>query len=205
MNELLEKLKALFGDTEKAQPTPTSPLQSIANPRFGEPMGPGPGVVSPVNEARDMIMRHEGFRSKAYRDAAGKPTIGYGKTRGVKMGDTITEPQAYADMMQHIRRDSADWRGRGFRDVPPELYSASYNLGVRGTVAPEKAGLEEPLKAGDYAEAARRLLMADRAGGEQKAGLTKRRQEEADRLRAYPERKAERDVALLVDRLMRRR
>jgi hypothetical protein len=121
------------------------------------------------------------------------------------MGDVITEPQAYKDMMTHIRRDSADWHGRKFRDVPPELYSASYNLGVRGTLAPEKAGLEDPLRAGDYEEASRRLLMANRAGGEEQGGLTKRRQEEADLLRAYPQRKAERDAAALVDRLMRRR
>jgi lysozyme len=205
MNELLEKLKALFGNAKNAPSAPTSPLQSIASPQFGEPMGPGPAVVSPVNEARDMIMRHEGFRANAYRDAAGKPTIGYGKTQGVKMGDVITEPQAYKDMMTHIRRDSADWHGRKFRDVPPELYSASYNLGVRGTLAPEKAGLEDPLRAGDYEEASRRLLMANRAGGEEQGGLTKRRQEEADLLRAYPQRKAERDAAALVDRLMRRR
>lgn len=41
-----------------------------------------------------IIKKFEGLRLKAYRCPAGVPTIGYGHTKGVKMGDTITSAKA---------------------------------------------------------------------------------------------------------------
>ena len=49
-------------------------------------------------------MRMEGLRLTAYKDAAGVPTIGYGHTRGVRMGDRITEDWA----RELLRQDVAD-------------------------------------------------------------------------------------------------
>ena len=40
------------------------------------------------------IRRFEGFRGKAYQDAKGVWTIGYGHTRGVKQGDKISKSLA---------------------------------------------------------------------------------------------------------------
>ena len=42
------------------------------------------------------IKEFEGLRKEAYLDAAGVPTIGYGHTQGVRMGDVISE--YWADM-----------------------------------------------------------------------------------------------------------
>jgi GH24 family phage-related lysozyme (muramidase) len=42
----------------------------------------------------ELIMRFEGCRLGAYKDAVGVPTIGYGHTQGVKMGDHITHQEA---------------------------------------------------------------------------------------------------------------
>ena len=42
----------------------------------------------------ELIKKFEGCRLKAYRCPAGVPTIGYGHTKGVKMGDKITQEQA---------------------------------------------------------------------------------------------------------------
>ena len=39
----------------------------------------------------DKIKEFEGLRKEAYLDAAGVPTIGYGHTHGVRMGDVISE------------------------------------------------------------------------------------------------------------------
>jgi lysozyme len=47
----------------------------------------------------------EGFRSKAYLDQVGVPTIGYGTTRDVKLGDTITEFEARQRAMKEIKQD----------------------------------------------------------------------------------------------------
>jgi lysozyme len=43
---------------------------------------------------RKLIKSFEGYRSEAYICPAGKLTIGYGHTSGVKEGDTCTEEQA---------------------------------------------------------------------------------------------------------------
>ena len=42
----------------------------------------------------NLIKQFEGCRLRAYQCAAGVPTIGYGHTAGVKMGQTITQVQA---------------------------------------------------------------------------------------------------------------
>lgn len=42
----------------------------------------------------ELLKGHEGLRLKAYLDTGGVPTIGYGHTKGVKMGDTCTKEQA---------------------------------------------------------------------------------------------------------------
>ena len=36
------------------------------------------------------LMEFEGLKLDAYKDAAGVPTIGYGHTHNVRMGDRIT-------------------------------------------------------------------------------------------------------------------
>ena len=46
------------------------------------------------NKLIGKIKEFEGNRDKAYRDAAGVLTIGYGTTRNVKEGQTCTEEQA---------------------------------------------------------------------------------------------------------------
>lgn len=48
----------------------------------------------------DLIKQFEGCRLKAYRCQAGVYTIGYGHTKGVTPGMTITQQQA-EDMLQH--------------------------------------------------------------------------------------------------------
>lgn len=48
------------------------------------------------NKGIELIKRHEGFRSRAYRCPAGVWTIGYGHTAGVKPGDMITEARGEA-------------------------------------------------------------------------------------------------------------
>ncbi|WP_418894708.1 lysozyme [Limibacterium fermenti] len=50
-----------------------------------------------------LIKEFEGFRPKAYLCPAGIPTIGYGHTKGVKPGDTISERQGE----QFLREDLA--------------------------------------------------------------------------------------------------
>ena len=56
---------------------------------------PNPKLDWPIAyEAVCEIARSEGCKLKAYRCPAGVPTIGWGHTSGVKMGDTCTQEQA---------------------------------------------------------------------------------------------------------------
>lgn len=54
------------------------------------------------NQLIEKIKEFEGLRLRAYRDAVGKPTIGYGHTLGVKMGQRITELQAEEMLRQDL-------------------------------------------------------------------------------------------------------
>jgi lysozyme len=49
-----------------------------------------------TEEGIGMVKRHEGLRLEAYRCPAGKLTIGYGHTAGVKEGDVISRERAEA-------------------------------------------------------------------------------------------------------------
>lgn len=125
------------------------------------------------------ITHFEGFRSQAYRDVTGIPTIGYGETKGVKMGDTITHREALERL-----RISADEHGKGMARcirVPisqgeyDAYLSFTYNVGVGAFC---KSTLNKKLNAGDYEGACKELLRWDKAEGKVLPGLTKRRQEE---------------------------
>lgn len=50
----------------------------------------------------DIIRSFEGLKLQAYRDGNGIPTIGYGHTAGVKMGDTCTTEQAEAWLVEDV-------------------------------------------------------------------------------------------------------
>ena len=64
---------------------------------------PNPKLDWPIAyEAVCEIARSEGCRLKAYRCPAGVPTIGWGHTRGVKMGDTCTQEQADAWFLEDL-------------------------------------------------------------------------------------------------------
>lgn len=50
------------------------------------------------------VKEREGFRAKAYQCEAGKWTIGYGETEGVKPGDTITKEVADQNLRIRLAR-----------------------------------------------------------------------------------------------------
>ena len=51
-------------------------------------------------EVFEVIKKFEGFKAKAYKCPAGVWTIGYGTTKGVKEGQSITEFDAYRQLVQ---------------------------------------------------------------------------------------------------------
>lgn len=58
--------------------------------------------MSPGEQAIDLIKSFEGLRLRAYRDAVGVWTIGYGHTKGVHAGMVITQDQALLMLLEDI-------------------------------------------------------------------------------------------------------
>ena len=123
-----------------------------------------------------LTQQFESLRLKAYPDAGGVPTIGWGHTAGVKLGDTCTAGQAiawlYADLdssVAAVNRLVSVALTQGEFDA---LVDFTYNLGA-GSL--ENSTLLRLLNAGDYAAAASELEKWDYACGKQCAGLVRRR------------------------------
>ncbi len=60
-------------------------------------------MMTTSDRGRGLIKQYEGLRLQAYRCPAGVPTIGWGHTEGVKMGQTITERQAEQLLTEDLR------------------------------------------------------------------------------------------------------
>jgi len=127
----------------------------------------------------ELIQRHEGLRLKAYLCPAGVPTIGYGSTRGVKMGDEITRAQATELLMADIERfEDAVRRAVEVTLNQHEfdaLVSFAFNVGAG---ALQRSTLLRKLNAGDRQGAADELLRWTRGGGRVLPGLVRRREDE---------------------------
>lgn len=108
-----------------------------------------------------LIALNEAYRGNAYLDTVGVPTIGYGETKDVKMGDKITPERALSRLL--VSAD--DEHGRGMRkclgDVPLHQYehdaylSFTYNIGVSGFCRSETL---KRLKEGKYEEACHAMM-----------------------------------------------
>ena len=127
-----------------------------------------------------LIKEFEGVRLEAYLDSVGVPTIGYGHTKGVQMGDTCTQEQAD----EWLREDCADAENcvNSAVSVPltehefDALVSFVFNLGCGNF---RKSTLLRKLLDSDYDGAALEFHKWNKAGGQELAGLTRRRAAEA--------------------------
>ena len=126
------------------------------------------------------ILLHEGYSDKAYTPVKGDvPTIGFGTTGGVKMGDTIKPPQAVARALVDVQK----FEGALKQCVKVPLHqheydayvSLSYNIGSAAFCG---STLVRKLNAGDFDGACQQILRWDKFNNKPLAGLTKRRQAE---------------------------
>lgn len=82
----------------------------------------------------ELIRSFEGLVLKAYRCPAGVPTIGYGHTKGVSIGQTITEAQANDYLVEDIVPIERELNklGINFRQEQYDaLVSWIFNLGLK--------------------------------------------------------------------------
>ena len=123
----------------------------------------------------------EGLRTSAYRDVIGIPTICFGETKNVRMGQTKTVAECKAMLGDRLVEFEGEMR-RCLRNpdaIPDRPYvaflSLSYNI---GSAAFCKSSVAKLINAGDLRGACNRLVVFDRAGGRKIAGLVRRRAEE---------------------------
>lgn len=130
----------------------------------------------------DLIKSFEGLRLSAYRDAVGVLTIGYGHTRGVRLGQIITRGEAElllsADLEPIERQLTADLGEDGVLQCQFDaLCSFCFNLGIGAYM---RSTLRKYVKAGRDADADREFGRWVHAGGRVLPGLVRRRRAEAE-------------------------
>lgn len=126
------------------------------------------------------LLGYEGYSDRAIIPVKGDvPTIGFGTTEGVRLGDSITPPKA----LERALRDSAKYENaiRQCVDVPLYQYeydayvSLIYNIGPGAFCS---STLVAKLNDYKYREACQEILRWDKFRGQPLPGLTTRRQKE---------------------------
>ena len=126
------------------------------------------------------IVSYEGYTDRAVIPVKGDvPTIGFGTTSGVKMGDKITPPKALARAFADVTK----FEGAIKRCVTVPLFqheydayaSLAYNIGPTAFC---NSTLVKKLNAEDYAGACAEISRWNRQGGRVLPGLTTRREAE---------------------------
>lgn len=121
----------------------------------------------------------EGKRNEAYLDIVGIPTVCYGETKGVKLGDYYTDKQCDKMLVEELESYNKQMK----RNVKVELTpneevaytSLAYNIGVG---AFNSSTLLKKLNANDREGACNQILRWNKAGGKTVKGLTNRREAE---------------------------
>ena len=132
-----------------------------------------------VATATPFIAKWEGLETTAYRDIVGVPTVCYGETRGVKMGDTYTAAECKAMLEKSV--------GEFYYKLQPYMTNKNIPIGVQASllelaynVGVPAAGNSTMMKLanqGKYKEACQELDKWVKAGGKTVKGLQNRRAE----------------------------
>lgn len=133
------------------------------------------GAGGAVLAAGMLIAPWEGERRAAYADPVGIPTICFGRTAGVRLGQSATGEQCAAALVADVQTALADV-DRCTPGLPPgpraAFASFAYNVGGAKYCT---STLARHAKAGRLPEACAELSRWTRAGGKELPGLVKRR------------------------------
>lgn len=126
-----------------------------------------------------LVGGYEGLRTVAYRDVVGIPTVCFGETRGVKMGDSYTVEQCKTMLGNGLIEFAAGVDRCLTANVPDKSYTAFVSLAYNiGTGAFCRSTVVRKANAGDLVGACNAISMWDKAGGRVIRGLTIRRADE---------------------------
>jgi len=123
----------------------------------------------------------EGLRLTAYRDVVGIPTVCYGETHGVKLGDRHSKADCDAMLLASLKKHERGMRRCLNRPdaIPAKSYvafvSLTYNIGVGAFC---RSTARRRLNAGDISGACDAATWFNKAGGRTIRGLINRRSAE---------------------------
>jgi lysozyme len=136
------------------------------------------GVGAVLAASAAFIAPWEGLETEAYLDPVGIPTVCYGETRGVEMGDSYTPAQCLAMLQARVGEFHKDLT-RCIptlptlpNDVQVAFLSWSYNVGIGAAC---RSTLARKANSGDLKGACNELPRWRKAGGRVLRGLERRR------------------------------
>ena len=139
------------------------------------------GILMKLGERGTEILKYfEGCKLTAYQDSVGVWTIGYGHTKGVYDGMTITQDQAEQMLLSELEEYEGYIENMVTVPLTQNQFDALvvwiYNLGPTNF---KNSTLLKELNAGNYNAAGQEITRWNKAGGKVLAGLVKRREAEA--------------------------
>ena len=131
-------------------------------------------------EGISLIKKFEGCELEAYRCAAGVWTIGYGHTKDVKEGNSITKEEAESMLVHELQEYCSDVDIAVKVDLKQNefdsLVSWTYNLGPTNL---NSSTMLRVLNEGKHDEVPAQMKRWNKASGQVKEGLIRRREAEA--------------------------
>ena len=140
------------------------------------------GILMKLGERGTEILKYfEGCKLTAYQDSVGVWTIGYGHTKGVYNGMTITQEEAEQMLLTELEEYEGYIENMVTVPLTQNQFDALvvwiYNLGPTNI---KNSTLLKELNAGNYNAAGQEITRWNKAGGKVLAGLVKRREAEAE-------------------------
>jgi GH24 family phage-related lysozyme (muramidase) len=168
VNTLIDALRFSIAKTWTVAPAGKQP-PDVPAPRGGRRIN---------NEGFKLLTTFEGRELKAYDDGGGVWTIGYGHTKGVFEGMTITQAEAEQFLQEDLEKFASYVEDAVQVDVNDDQFSAlvcfCFNVGP-GSEGFGGSTLLRKLNAGDFAGAAGQFLRWNKVNGKPWLGLTRRR------------------------------
>jgi lysozyme len=131
-------------------------------------------------EGISLIKKFEGCELEAYKCAAGVWTIGYGHTKDVKEGDSILKEDAESMLMHELQKYCNDVDIAVKVDLKQNEFDAlvswTYNLGLTNL---NSSTMLKVLNEGKHDEVPAQMKRWNKASGQVKQGLVRRREAEA--------------------------
>jgi lysozyme len=127
-------------------------------------------------EGKALIKKFEGCKLEAYLCSAGVPTIAYGRTKDVKMGDTCTQEQAEAWLEEELEEYGGYVNDAVKVQLDQNQFDAlvawTYNLGPTNLNSSTMLAVLNEKK---YNEVPQQMKRWNKAGGKVLEGLERRR------------------------------